>query len=54
VSLGWDLPHPINPGDNPGEWLYAMLSRVVQDYDEHVVNSATVEPSHLTQETTND
>ena len=54
VNLGWDLPTPINPGDNPGEWLYAMLSRVVQDYDEHVVNAATVEPSHLTQETTND
>ena len=53
VNLGWDFPHPINPGDNPGEWLYAMLSRLVQDYDEHAVLAARFEPSSLTQETPN-
>ena len=43
VTLEWKLPHPINAGGNPGEWLYAVLSRVVQDYDLHEVLAAEVD-----------
>ena len=43
IHLEWTLPTRINADGNAGEWLYAVLSRVVQDYDEHVVTSAEFE-----------
>ena len=43
VTLEWKLPHPINAGGNPGEWLYSVLCRVVQDYDMHDVLAAEVD-----------
>lgn len=43
VALGWDLPTPINADGNAGEWLYAVLSRLVQDYDDHTVKSVAFE-----------
>jgi len=43
IKLGWDLPTPVNAEGNAGEWLYAVLSRVVQDYDEHTVKSVSFE-----------
>jgi len=43
INLEWQLPTRINAAGNAGEWLYAVLSRVVQDYDEHVVTSAEYE-----------
>lgn len=50
VNLGWRLPTPVNDSVSPGEWLYAVLSRVVQDYDDHTVFSAVLKPSHFAQE----
>lgn len=41
VELGWDLPTPINEEATPGEWLYAVLSRLVADYDDHVVRGVS-------------
>lgn len=40
LNLEWKLPHPINADGQPGEWLYAVLSRIVQDFDDHEVVSA--------------
>lgn len=40
IALEWQLPTRINADGNAGEWLYAVLSRLVQDYDEHMVTSA--------------
>lgn len=53
LSLGWDLPTPINAGGNVGEWLYAVLSRLVQDFDEHSVERAGYDRYTNTQEGTN-
>lgn len=44
VTLEWELPTPINPSDNPGEWAYALLSRLVQDFDDHVVTAVKFIP----------
>jgi hypothetical protein len=48
--MEWKLPHGINAGGNPGEWLYAILSRLVQDYDMHVVTDASIDGSHMLRE----
>lgn len=44
VTLEWNLPTPINPADNPGEWAYALLSRIVQDFDDHEVTKVEFIP----------
>ena len=44
LHLSWDLPHAVNADGDEGEWLYAVLSRIVQDYDDHNVNKAVYEP----------
>lgn len=44
VTLEWELPTPINAGDNAGEWAYALLSRLVQDFDDHVVTAVKFIP----------
>jgi hypothetical protein len=49
-TMEWKLPHGINAGGNPGEWLYAILSRLVQDYDMHVVTDASIDGSHMLRE----
>lgn len=51
VNLSWKQPHAINAVGHPGEWLYALLNRLVQDYDEHNVDWAIIEPSPLAKET---
>lgn len=38
VDLTWDLPHAIEAGGSPTEWLYSVLGRVVQDYDDHTIS----------------
>lgn len=43
IAMEWKLPHPINAGGNPGEWLYAVLSRITQDYDLHQVTRAEID-----------
>lgn len=53
VALRWDLPTPINADGNPGEWLYAVLSRLTQDYDDHTIESVAFEPYPGPQEGTN-
>jgi hypothetical protein len=53
VSLRWQLPTRINPGSNAGEWLYAVLSRLVQDYDDHTVELVTVTTEPAVEERSN-
>lgn len=43
LHLRWELPTRINADGNAGEWLYAVLSRLVQDYDEHTITSVEYE-----------
>lgn len=43
VHLAWELPTRINADGNVGDWLYAVLNRLVQDFDEHVVTKVTHE-----------
>ena len=38
VDISWELPHAIQAGGSPIEWLYSVLSRVVQDFDDHTIN----------------
>lgn len=38
IDLEWELPHAIQAGGSPTEWLYSVLSRIVQDYDDHTIN----------------
>lgn len=47
VELSWDIPHGINAPDQPGEWLLALLSRVVQDYDDHHIHRVVFEPNSI-------
>lgn len=54
VTLEWPLPTPVNADGNAGEWLYAMLSRVVQDFDEHDITGAASKPCAFTQEGINE
>lgn len=43
VHLAWELPTRINADGNVGDWLYAVLSRLVQDFDEHIVTKVSHE-----------
>lgn len=38
VHLHWDLPTVIEAEGVVSEWLYSVLSRVVQDFDDHVID----------------
>ena len=53
VNLRWELPTRINSDGNPGEWLYAVLSRLVQDFDDHVVDTVSYETFGVVEEKTN-
>lgn len=53
ISLSWDLPCSINAGGNPGEWLYAVLSRLVQDFDDHTIERVAFETDEPVQEDAN-
>lgn len=53
IDLHWELPHAIEADGNAGEWLYAVLSRVVQDYDDHTLNRVKIETTPLTEDKTN-
>lgn len=44
VTMEWTFPTPINPDGNAGEWLYAALSRLVQDFDDHMVTKVEFKP----------
>ena len=52
IHLEWTLPTRINADGNAGEWLYAVLSRLVQDYDEHTITSVEYERNKPKGETT--
>lgn len=54
LTLEWKLPHAINADGQPGEWLYAVLSRIVQDFDDHQVVRAEYDRFQTTQEGTNE
>lgn len=43
IDVQWSLPSRINADGNVGEWLYAVLNRLVQDYDDHQVNRTRFE-----------
>lgn len=45
ISAQWKLPHAIEAEGNPAEWLYSVLSRVVADFDDHVVTGADIDGS---------
>lgn len=53
VHLRWDLPTRINADGQVGEWLYAALSRVVQDFDDHVIEKVSYETDGTLQEHAN-
>lgn len=53
VHLRWELPTRINADGQIGEWLYAVLSRLVQDFDEHIVERVAYETDGLIKETPN-
>lgn len=53
VRLEWELPTRINPAGNAGEWLYAVLSRLVQDYDDHTIQRVSVTTHGVVQEEPN-
>ena len=53
VNLRWELPTRINAPGQAGEWLYAVLSRLVQDFDDHTVERVTYETDGEVQEETN-
>lgn len=50
LRVEWGLPHPINADGNASEWLYAVLSRLVQDFDDHIVTRAEVDGEGTTEE----
>lgn len=53
LTLEWELPHGINADGQPGEWLYAVLSRLVQDFDDHQVVRAEFASHSSTEGKTN-
>lgn len=53
VHLRWDLPTRINAGPQVGEWLYAVLSRLVQDFDDHVIERVSYETDGVIEESPN-
>ena len=50
LRVEWQLPTAINADGNPGEWLYAVLSRLVQDFDEHTITYAALDGHSLAEE----
>jgi hypothetical protein len=45
LTVEWPGLGHINPGLDVSEWLYSALSRVVMNYDDHVVTEAATHPS---------
>lgn len=47
ISMKWSkLPVTFHPADNPAEFLYGVLWAMMTDFDEHIVDAVTIEPSH--------
>lgn len=45
IRIEWADMAPISPGETPAEWVYNLLSRMVENFDDHLVMSIEVEPS---------
>lgn len=45
ASLEWPEIPAINAAGNSAEWLYSVLSRVLMEYDAHVVTTARTKPA---------
>lgn len=45
ISIQWADMAPISPGETPAEWVYNLLSRMVENFDDHLVTSIEVEPN---------
>lgn len=42
LTIAWERTDPINAGGDPGAWLYAVLHRLVEHFDEHDVTAAEI------------
>lgn len=47
MTLEWPRSASVNAEGNVGEWLYAALHRLIQEYDNHNVVNAVVEPFEI-------
>ena len=45
ASLEWPEIPAINAAGNSSEWLYSLLSRLLMEYDTHVVMQARTRPA---------
>lgn len=50
VHIEWADMAPISPGESPAEWAYNLLSRIVENFDDHLVTSIDIESDPLKQE----
>lgn len=41
ASVSWPSVPPINAEGNSSEWLYSVLSRMLMNYDDHIVTEAS-------------
>lgn len=53
LHIEWDKMPKLNPGGDPGAWLYAVLGRLVEDFDDHVVTEAKVDGTQGMEEDAN-
>jgi len=47
MSLRWPRLPLLNSPDNAGTWLYGVLAQLALHFDEHTVEVANTEPTHL-------
>lgn len=50
MTLKWPRLPMLNSPDNAGTWLYGVLAQLALHFDEHVVETANTEPTHLPKE----